>query len=216
MKDIVDSIFALFAHYGYGAVFAGVMLDNAGIPMASELTLLLSGSLVAEGTFAWLPTILVAAVAALCSDGLWYGIGRLGAGRLIRVYCHLSFGSAACLLRTETTLARFGPRSLILARFVPGFRTFAAPMVGISGLPLRQFLLYDGIGALLWASVIVGLGVLFAQRIRELVGQMESVHNGLFVLAGTLLVLFVLMKLWVRVRHGSANIAPASTRMDAP
>ncbi|OIO78775.1 MAG: hypothetical protein AUJ86_03700 [Hydrogenophilaceae bacterium CG1_02_62_390] len=216
MNDIANTLFMLFTRYGYGAVFAGVMLDNAGIPMASEITLLLSGSLVADGTLAWLPTILVGAVAALCSDGLWYGIGRLGARRLIHVYCHFSFGSAACLSRTETMLTRLGPRSLILARFIPGFRTFAAPVVGISGMPLRQFLLYDGIGALLWASVFVSLGALFTQRIRGLIGQMESAHNGLLVFAATLLALFVLMKIWVRVRHGRADIALATMRSDEP
>ena len=221
MNDIADVLFTLLTRYGYGAVFAGVMLDNAGIPLAGELTLLLSGGLVAEGVLTWLPTVLVATLAALLSDGSWYGVGRLGArrfgaGRLIRVYCHLSFGSTACLARTETTLARLGPRSLILARFIPGFRTFAAPMVGISGLPLRQFLFYDGLGALLWASAIVSLGALFTRYIWGIIGHLESLHQGLFVLATTLMLLFVMMKVWVRMRHGRADLAPAAKRDDAP
>jgi len=206
VKDFVSQIFALFSQYGYGAVFAGVMLDNVGIPMAGELTLLIAGSLVANGSLAWLPTVLVATAAALGSDSIWYGIGRVGAVRLVRVYCRMSFGSAACLTRTEEMLMRFGPRSLIIARFVPGFRTFAAPMSGISGLPLPRFLLYDGIGALLWSSTVVTSGMLLANQINKIVGHMESARYVMLVLAGSLLTLFIMMKIWVRMRHGRAEI----------
>lgn len=206
MKDFVSYLFALLDQYGYGAVFVGVMLDNAGIPLAGELTLLFAGTLIASGSFGWMPTVLTATVAALLSDIFWYGVGRLGAAHLIRVYCRLSFGSAACLTRTEEMLARFGPRSLILSRFVPGFRTFAAPMSGISGFTVSRFVFFDGIGALLWSSVVVTLGMFLADQINEIVEHMQVAHNVMLVVASSMLGLFIMMKIWVRVRHGKAKI----------
>ncbi|GAB1232557.1 DedA family protein [Ferrigenium sp. UT5] len=205
MKELVNQLFGLFSQYGYAAVFVGVMLDNAGIPMAGELTLLLSGSLVASGSFHLPPIIMTGALAALVSDLLWYSIGRLGAAHLIRLYCRVSFGSGACHAHTEQMMQKFGPKNLIFARFIPGFRTFAAPMAGISRLPLGQFILFDSIGAVLWATVVSSGGWLLADQINGVVGQLEGVRDGVLLVAGLMLLVFIVLKLWIRKRHGRAD-----------
>lgn len=208
MGDLKEKILGLFSEYGLGAVFGGVMLENAGIPMASEVTLLLAGSMVAGGVLGWLPVVLTAAVAAILSDSFWYFVGRIGAARLVQLYCRFSFGSAACTIKAREMLLRFGPRSLIVARFVPGFRTFASPMAGISGLSWPQFLLYDSIGALLWASTVVSGGWLLAEEINRVFEQMQSAHSALLTVAGAMVLIFIALKLWIRARHGKAQYAP--------
>lgn len=206
MNDIVELIYSFFTRFGYGAVFVGVMLDNAGFPVPGELVLLIAGSLVARGDFTIVPAVLVAAAGALLSDSGWYLAGRLGSTRLIGLYCRVSFGSSACLARTELNLTRFGPGSLIYARFIPGFRTFAAPMAGMSRVPYLRFALYDGIGALLWATLGVWTGSVFSQKIMQLVAQLQDVQLIIVYLAATALLLYVLMKWLVRRRHGQAEL----------
>jgi len=206
VNGIVELIYALFGQFGYGALFFGVMLDNVGVPIPGELVLLFAGSLVANGDFSMTPAIIIAASGALLSDSGWYFAGRLGSKRLIRIYCRVSFGSTACLAKTEQNLARFGPRSLIYARFIPGFRTFAAPMAGMSGVPYRQFAFYDGIGALLWATLGVWTGSVFAREFTLIVGHFKDVQLGFVYLAATGLLMFVLMKWLVRRWHGRAEI----------
>ena len=215
MNEFTAILFGLFAHYGYVAVFAGVMLTNAGVPMAGELTLLVAGSILATGHLGFAPTFLVGAAAALLNDSLWYGIGRMGSIRLIGLYCKVSFGSTACVAKTADTLTRFGPRSLILARFIPGFRTFAAPMAGMSGLGYGRFTLYASIGALLWASVVVSAGWWFAHRLASLVGQIDNVRLAMLWLGGGGLLLFVLMKTGIRRLHGAAQPSDAPEREPA-
>ncbi|MDO9009464.1 MAG: DedA family protein [Thiobacillus sp.] len=210
MHEFTAFLFGLFAHYGYVAVFAGVLLANAGVPMAGELTLLVAGSMLATGHLDVAAIILAGAAAAVLSDSLWYAVGRMGSVRLIGLYCKASIGSTACVAKTEDTLMRFGPRSLILARFIPGFRTFAAPMAGMSGLAYRRFAAFTGIGALLWASLIVSAGWGFAHQLANLVGQIEHVRLAVLWLGGIGLVLFVLMKLWIRHLHGAAQLGSAS------
>lgn len=206
MHEFTAFLFGLFAYYGYVAVFAGVMLTNAGVPMAGELTLLVAGSILASGHLEFAPTLLVGACAALLNDSLWYGIGRMGSIRLIGLYCRVSFGSTACVAKTADSLTRFGPKSLILARFIPGFRTFAAPMAGMSKLDFGRFVFYAGVGALLWAGVVVSAGSWFAHRLANLVGQIDNVRLATLALAGGGLLLFVLMKLWIRWLHGTARL----------
>lgn len=206
MNEIVELIYSLFGRFGYGVVFFGVMLDNAGFPVPGELILLFAGSLVASGDFSMAPAAIIAASGALLSDSGWYFAGRLGSKRLISWYCRLSFGSTACLARTERNLARFGPLSLIYARFIPGFRTFAAPMAGMSGVPYRWFALYDGIGALLWAILGIWTGSVFAREFTLIVDRFKDVQLIFVYLAATGLLLFFLIKWLVRRRHGRAEI----------
>lgn len=209
MHEFTTFLFGLFAHYGYIAVFVGVMLTNAGVPMAGELTLLVAGSILATGHLDFAATLLVGAGAALLNDSLWYAIGRMGSVRLIGLYCKVSFGSTACVAKTADTLTRFGPRSLILARFIPGFRTFAAPMAGMSGLGYGRFTLFASIGALLWAGVVVSAGWWFAHRLASLVGQIDNVQLAVLWLGSGGLLLFVLMKMWIRYLHGAARLDDA-------
>ncbi|HEY3326400.1 MAG TPA: TIGR04283 family arsenosugar biosynthesis glycosyltransferase [Novimethylophilus sp.] len=207
MESLAEDILIPFMLYGYLAVFLGVMLDNAGFPVPGELVLLLTGSLVASGHFDFAPVVAVAAAGALLSDSAWYYAGRRGSRRIIQYYCKFSFGSAACMAKTERQLMRFGPKSLLYARFIPGFRTFAAPMSGMSGMAYRQFALYDGIGAGLWATLGVAVGALFAHRIGAIIGMLENSRVVLLYLVASLLLLFLLTKWLVRRRHGAAALA---------
>ena len=204
--SLVDQIYSLFDRFGYSAVFIGVILDNAGFPVPGELILLLTGSLVANHNFVFVPAVIAAAAGALLSDSCWYFVGRRGARRLLRLYCRVSFGSTACVARTERNLSRFGPASLIYARFIPGFRTFAAPMAGMSGVPYRFFVLYDGIGAVLWATVGVAIGSIFAQQVALFVNRLEGTRTIFIYVAAAGLLLFLLMKWLVRRVHGRAKV----------
>jgi rSAM/selenodomain-associated transferase 2 len=215
LESIANQIFNLFIQYGYLAIFVGVMLDNAGFPIPGELILLLTGSLVASGHFAFVPAAMAAAVGALISDSAWYFAGRKGSRNIIQFYCKMSFGSAACLAKTEHHLTRFGPKSLIYARFIPGYRTFAAPMAGMSGVTYRQFVLYDGIGAFLWAGLGVGIGSMFASKVMSIIGVLENSKVVLLYVAGSLLLLFLLVKWIVRRRHGAALLPSPEVMAEA-
>lgn len=211
---MLQLIFSWFDQFGYLAIFIGVMLDNAGFPIPGEVVTLLTGSMVAEGSFAYLPAVGVATLGAVLGDSIWYFVGRSGSQRFIAVYCRVSFGSTACLARTERHLARFGAPSLIYARFVPGFRTFASPMAGMADVPYKLFLLYDGIGALLWASLWILLGAYFSHRVTALVDRLENSRLVVLYLAGTLLLLFLLVKWIVRRRHGAAKLVVKVEQQD--
>ncbi|WP_181794905.1 VTT domain-containing protein [Streptomyces sp. WELS2] len=53
---------------------------------------------------------------------------------------------------------KYGPKSLILARFVPIVRTFTPIIAGVSGMRYRSFLLCNVIGGVLWGAGVTLLG----------------------------------------------------------
>ncbi len=209
MSEIAAQILDFFLRFGYASVFAGVMLESLGLPIPSELVLILTGHAVESGAFAFAPAVLAAAAGAVLSDSAWSFAGRGGSQSFIRLYCRVSFGSGGCVERTEHNLRRFGAPSLIYARFIPGFRTFAAPMAGMAGISYASFLLFDAIGALLWATTGVGTGFLFAREIPAIVGRIDDARTLLLYLAVGAVLLFLAMKWWVRRRHGKARLAIA-------
>ncbi|MFE9607781.1 VTT domain-containing protein [Streptomyces sp. NPDC006012] len=53
---------------------------------------------------------------------------------------------------------KYGPKSLILARFVPVVRTFTPIIAGVSGMKYRSFLTFNVIGGVLWGAGVTLLG----------------------------------------------------------
>src|SRR5215469_9220830 len=73
----------LFARYGYAAVFVGVFLENAGVPVPGETTVLAGGALSHYGHLSFPRVVIVAMTAAILGDNLGFYIGRRGGRWLV-------------------------------------------------------------------------------------------------------------------------------------
>jgi membrane protein DedA with SNARE-associated domain len=155
---VPDWILDLFARYGYGVVFIGVMLENAGLPVPGE-TMLLAGAALAHFGRLALPWVILAAIAgATLGDNVGFLIGRWG-GRALIVQHGRKFGLTARRLATfEGFFDRHGPKTVFIARFVTGLRVFGALLAGASRLPWGIFLFYNAAGAIVWSIVIAAVG----------------------------------------------------------
>ncbi|MET0384168.1 MAG: rhodanese-like domain-containing protein, partial [Burkholderiaceae bacterium] len=71
-------------------------------------------------------------------------------------------------------LSKWGGSSLLAAKFLPGISVVAAPMAGALGMSWRRFLAYDTGAALIWSSVFLSLGVLFAGQIEVVLDLMTE------------------------------------------
>ena len=62
--------------------------------------------------------------------------------------------------QTHELMERYGPRALVLARFVPFARTFITLIAGIGRMNFRKFITWTGVGAVVWAAGLTVLGYL--------------------------------------------------------
>lgn len=196
----MDLLLHLIAHYGLWVVFIAVLLDQGGLPVPAFPPIIVTSAMAVEAQQPLWPIVLVAALAALLADGLWYAGGRRFGAHLLRLVCRLSLSPDSCVASTRDTYARWGAPSLVVAKFIPGFAALATTLAGQSGTGLARFALYDGLGAALWALVAVATGALFHDAVNEVLVQLESLgQTGLLVLLAAI-ALFVAYKAWKRQR----------------
>lgn len=118
--------------------------------------------------------------------------------------------------KTEHYFAKFGPRrAVVLARFIPIVRTFMNPIAGVLGMPTRQFLIWNIVGAVLWTDTILLAAYLFAQKIIDAIGGPDKIDKYIlpFVLLIVLISLIpVFIEMWRTRREKKALIAEQRQR----
>ena len=98
---------------------------------------------------------------------------------------------------TEKWLTKYGiGKALVLARFVPFVRTLINPMCGIIGVPKKQFLFWNAVGALIWTQGVIGLGFVLGDVLEGSVDKYLLPVIGLIVFVSVIPVLIELFKEW--------------------
>lgn len=99
-------------------------------------------------------------IAAVLGDTVNYWIGyKLGAKVFSKKNSRIF--NQAYLAKTESFYAKYGGKTIILARFLPIIRTFAPFVAGVGRMHYRTFFLYNVVGAFIWVTTFVWLGYFF-------------------------------------------------------
>lgn len=105
-------------------------------------------------------------VAAVAGDQVGYAFGnRVGPALLRRP--NSRFFKQEYVERTHAFFEKNGPKTIVIARFVPVVRTFAPIVAGVGTMPYRTFVRYNIVGGLLWAVGVTQLGYWLGDTIGE-------------------------------------------------
>lgn len=174
------------AEHGYLLLLVFVFAEQIGLPIPSIPVLLAGGALARVGQIDFATAMGVCILAALLSDVIWFEFGRVKGAVVMRLLCKISLEPDSCVRQTETFFSRWGVRGLLVAKFVPGLNTAAPPMAGVFKMGRIRFLLFDLIGAIIWAGSFLGLGWVFGNqidRVVEVVSSFGSWFGAILVLA---------------------------------
>jgi membrane protein DedA with SNARE-associated domain len=174
----MEALRQLLAEHGLSLVFANVLLAQLGLPLPAMPMLIVAGALVAEGSVQVAPLALTVVIASLMGDVPWYVAGRRYGYRVLRTLCRISVEPDSCVKQTENIFTRWGPASLVFAKYVPGFSTVAPPLAGTMRLGAPQFIFYSALAALLWALLPVLGGFFFQREVDWLLAALESMGTG--------------------------------------
>ncbi|GAA3214502.1 VTT domain-containing protein [Dactylosporangium siamense] len=177
----------LISTFGMIGILAIVFAESGlliGFFLPGDSLLFTTGLLVADGRYLhqplWLVCLLVS-VAAVAGDQFGYLFGRRVGPALFRRPNSRLFKQEH-LTKAQGFFAKYGARSIVLARFVPIVRTFTPIVAGASGMHYRTFVLYNVIGGTLWGTGVTVLGY-FLGQIAFVKSNIEFILIGIVVVS---------------------------------
>jgi membrane protein DedA with SNARE-associated domain/rhodanese-related sulfurtransferase len=198
------NLLSLLQEYGVFIVFAVVLIEQMGLPIPAFPLLIVAGALAANGELHWGSVLAAALLACSVSDFFWFRAGRRYGKRILKLLCRISLSPDYCVSQTEDNFRRWGPKSLLVAKFIPGFNTIAPPMSGAMGTSYPRFLGFSVPGGLIWSGTGIAIGAYFHQSIDDVLDILSTMGGTALSVLGVLLVLFILYKYIERKRFQQA------------
>jgi membrane-associated protein len=156
----------LIEAFGTLGVLAIVFIESGllvGFFLPGDSLLFTAGLLSANDVLPDLWVLLVTIpIAAIAGDQVGYAIGNK-AGPAIFKRPESRFFHKENVDRAQEFFDRYGPRTIVLARFVPIVRTFVPVVAGVAHMRYRTFLIYNIVGGILWGVGVTTLGYFLGQ-----------------------------------------------------
>lgn len=196
MADLIQFVVL----HGYALVFFWVMGEQAGLPIPAAPLLLAAGALAGQHQLNFAFVVIIAATGSLVSDSFWYFFGKRKGPVVLNWLCKIALEPDSCVRRTETTFTRLGFRTLLICKFIPGLNTAAPALSATAGIGLPQFLMFDWLGAMLWASAFAGLGLVFSNQLDRVAQDVAQFGSWTLLLIVAAIVGFIAYKFYQRRR----------------
>jgi len=159
MLHYLDPAF-LIQTLGLLGVFTIVFAESGlffGFFLPGDSLLFTAGLLASQGHFNVFILWVGCMVAAIVGDSVGYAFGKRLGLRLLTKEDSFFFRKEH-IHKTEAFYAKYGKKTIVLARFVPIVRTFAPILAGVGRMEYRTFLSYNVFGGVLWSTLLIFLG----------------------------------------------------------
>jgi membrane-associated protein len=196
-KSILDSL----SPYGEIGLMLIIFAETGlllGFFLPGDSLMFTAGLLASRGSLNLALVLVGCFAAAVIGDQVGFTIGEVVGPRIGR-NPNARFIKPAYIERTHTFFDRHGPKTIVLARFVPIVRTFTPVVAGVARMRRTVFLRYNVVGAGLWVLVATMLGYLLA----DLIG--DSIDTYILPIIGVIVLVSLVPPLLEWRRHrGSA------------
>lgn len=153
----------LLQNYGLAAIFLLILMEYACFPVSSEIVLPLAGALAAGQGLSFPLLVLFSTLAGLGGSMITYLIGRLGGSPLLERTMHRFPSMEKPILSSYRTFGDHGRGAVFVSRLIPLCRTYIGFVAGAMKQSLSSYIVFSGIGILIWNTVLTGLGYYFYQ-----------------------------------------------------
>jgi membrane protein DedA with SNARE-associated domain len=156
----MTDMLTLMARHGYALTFALLLAEAMGLPVPAAIALVAAGAAVASHALSAPMILFTALVALLLGDVAQFWLGRYSGWALLGFLCRVSMNPETCILRSAESCYKRGKTTLVIAKFIPGVNTMAAPLAGSMKMRFAEFLRLDFAGAALYSVAYLFVGYL--------------------------------------------------------
>jgi membrane-associated protein len=160
----------------------------------------------------WLVMLAIAA-AAVMGDQFGYAFGRRIGGTLFK-RPNSRFFKQENAERAQQFMLKHGPKALVMARFIPVFRTFIPITAGVGRMTYRTFLMFNIIGAVLWSVTLTLVGY-FLGQVAFVRDNIEGIVIGIVLVSGIPIIIEGI-RMRRRTREAQTTSLETSTEPSVP
>ncbi len=206
MAEIFDALRLLIEQiiltFGYPGVAFVMFMENIFPPMPSEMMMVLTGLLISEGRLSLTGVLLSGVVGMIAGALVVYYVGRWLDEQVIRVLLR-RYGRWLTITDVELDRAlhlvnRYGVWLVLFGRFIPVVRALIALPAGMARMPLRKFLFFLTLGALLYNTVQITIGLFLGEHWEVILSFIDEYEVALMIVGAVALAvgLIVVIARW--------------------
>jgi membrane-associated protein len=215
VQDAIDPQ-QLIRSFGTIGLFLIIFAESGlliGFFLPGDSLLFTAGLFAARGDLNIAVILVGCFVAAVLGDQVGYAFGRK-VGPSIFSKPNSKLFKQEYVQRADQFFEEHGPKTILLARFVPVVRTFAPILAGVGSMKYRTFLVYNLIGGFVWAIGVTSLGYLLGDQIGE-----DNIDKYLLPIIFVIIVISVLPAVFEVLRHRrkakATALSPAEAEAEA-
>ena len=193
-------ITAVMDDYGYAGIFFLILMENIFPPIPSEIVLTVGGFMTTTAGMSVTGVIAASTAGSVAGACILYFLGRwLSVERLERIVERygkwLRIGKQD-LYKADAWFDRYGIWAVFFGRLIPVVRSIISIPAGMSGMPLKWFLMFTIAGTLIWNTVLVTIGAAVGENREAIMRQMELYSNFVYLL----LIVGIIIGVWYFIR----------------
>lgn len=194
---IADSVIYVIDKFGYWAIFAGMFLESACIPVPSEVVMPFSGFASSRGILSFWAVVFVGTMGQILGSIATYQLGKGGGRHLLERYGKYLLVSKKDIKKADDWFEKYGELTVLFTRMMPVIRTFISLPAGISRMSFTKFVVYSTIGIIPWTLILTYIGVKMGENWEKI----RAVFHGLDLIIAVALAVLVLIYLKAHLKH---------------
>jgi membrane protein DedA with SNARE-associated domain len=201
-------LLAMMARHGYALTFVLLLAEAIGLPFPAAIALVAAGAAIASHTLSGSGVLLAAMFALIIGDTAQFWLGRYSGWALLGFLCRLSMNPETCILRSAESFYKRGKLTLVIAKFIPGINTMAAPLAGSMKMRFGQFLRLDMAGGMLYCITYLLVGYLSRDFLAATLNGFHAAGRVMEIIVTTSLIGYAGYRASQFLRHKKYRVMP--------
>ena len=190
MSQFTDVFLQFIDWWGYYAVAILMALENACIPIPSELILGFAGYMIYAGRMTFTMAMVAGMVGGMLGSYFAYYVGHYGGRPFVDKYGKYFFVKKSHVDIAQEWFDKYGIKAVFFSRMLPVVRTFISLPAGFAHVDMKQFFFYTFLGSLPWTALILFIGMMLGEGWKVM---MEVGHEISLAVAAAIVIICIVL-----------------------